>query len=178
MITAIQPPFQHTFSLIWRPREKSVERRIIIQISIYYRLNVVNIFIEARQTLLKEIQVWENFRNVIFLNFFLSSFRLTAALNIYNFVQKLYPFSESTCDHIMGQGGAIQKRPGPRRKIRPNPYSSEGDQIWESLRLYRRGDQTPTQYTACICLAVFICFFVCYVFHINTRYFFTQNPLL
>ena len=48
-------------------------------------------------------------------------FQLTAALNIYNFVQKLYLASESTYDHIMGQGGAIRKSPGARRKIRTKP---------------------------------------------------------
>ena len=61
LVTAIQPPLQPTFrlSLIWRPREKSVERRVItVSKSLFNRLNVVNIFIEASQTLLKEIQVW------------------------------------------------------------------------------------------------------------------------
>lgn len=70
LITAIQPPFQPTFRLplIWRPREKSVERRVIIVSKSLFnrRLNVVNIFIEARQTVLKEIQVCGKFKNIIF----------------------------------------------------------------------------------------------------------------
>ena len=109
LITAIQPPFQPTFRLplIWRPREKSVERRVIIVSKSLFnrRLNVVNRFIEPRQT---EIQVWGKFRNIIFFY----PFQLTAALNSYNFVQKLYLASESTYDHIMGQGGCHTKKSG------------------------------------------------------------------
>ena len=70
----------------------------------------------------------------------------------------------------MGQGGAIGKRQGARRKIRTKllQYSPKAKQIWAWLRLYRRGDQTPTQFYLVVCLLPFSFF--------NTRYFFTQNP--
>ena len=117
LVTAVQPLFQPTFRLplIWRPREKSVERRVIIVSKSLFnrRLNVVNIFIEARQTVLKEIQVWGKFKNIIFFLSFPANCS-PPALNIYNF--------ESTDDHIMGQGGAIRKSPGAGPKLELNSH--------------------------------------------------------
>ena len=176
LITAIQPSFPPTFRLplIWRPREKTVERRVIIVSKSLFnrRLNVVNIFIEARQT---EIQVWGKLETL----FCFYPFQLTAVLNIYNFVQKLYLARESTDMTIISwaRGGAIRKSPGAHRKIITKPLF-----LWRRTNLgvaqaLSERRQTPTQYLTCICLAVFICFFVCYVFHINTRNFSTQNPL-